>query len=106
MLRNLMHRLWDDDQGQLITIEFLFFVTILIIGLITGWVTLRNAIVAELTVLADVILALNPGFAFSGLSGCCSFTEGSQAIVIPTQVIPPICVPPSFPQVITVIPCM
>jgi len=100
MLRNLVYRLWDDDQGQLITIEFLFFAVILIIGIIPGLVILREAIKIELTELANAILALNPGFVISGNSGCCAEVSGSQAIVIPAQIPFPICTPPAFPVVI------
>jgi len=105
MFNRLVRRLWDDDSGQLITIEFLFFATILIIGIIVGLVGLRQAIVTELTILGDAILALNPGYGISGLTGCCSYTDGSQAIVIPTQLIPPLCTPPTFPQVISLVIC-
>ncbi len=105
MLHNLGRRLWDDDQGQVITIELLFFVTILIIGIIPGLVILREAIKIELTELANAILALNPGYVISGNLGCCSEVSGSQAIVIPTQIPFPFCTPPAFPVVIAPTPC-
>jgi len=105
MCCKLVRRLWDDDGGQLLTIEFLFFATIMIIGLTMGLVALRQAIVTEMTVLADAILALNPGYGISGLTSCCAYVEGSQAIVVPQQLIPPVCVVPTFPQVITVPSC-
>jgi len=105
MMRCLLRRLWEEDQGAIIAMEFLFFAVILIIGIIVGLVAVRQAINIELTELANAILALNPGYAFSGVSGCCAFTEGSQAIVIPTQLPFPICTPPSFPVVIAPIPC-
>jgi hypothetical protein len=102
MLKNL----WNDDCGALIAMEFLFVATILVIGIIVGLVAVRNAINAELTILGDVILSLNPSFTFSGQSGCCAETEGSQATVIINQLTPPICIPPVQPQIIDVLPCM
>ncbi len=106
MCCKLVRRLWNDDGGQLLTIEFLFFATIMIIGLTTGLAgVLRTALITEMTVLADAILALNPGYGISGMTGCCAYVQGSQAIVIPTQLIPPVCVPPVYPQVISYTSC-
>jgi Flp pilus assembly pilin Flp len=105
MLKRVVERLWNDDDGALIAIEFLFVATILIIGIIVGLVGLRNAVVAELTELGNAILALSQGFSFSGLVGCCSSTDGSQAIDIPELLTPPTCVPPAIPSFIDVIPC-
>src|SRR5579884_1428341 len=64
MLKRIAVRLWDDDGGALIAMEFLFVATILVIGIIVGLVGLRDAVVAELTELGNAVLALNPGFAF------------------------------------------
>jgi hypothetical protein len=105
MVKRLFDRLWSDDEGALIATEFLFVATILVIGIVVGLSAVRVAVNAELTVLADAILALNPSYSVAGQSGCCASTAGSQAIYIPAQVTPPICVPPTVPQVITVTPC-
>jgi Flp pilus assembly pilin Flp len=105
MMKQVFARLWRDDDGALIAIEFLFVATILIIGIIVGLAGLRDAVVVELTELGNAILALNQGFQFSGLSGCCAQTEGSQAIDTSSLLVPPVCIPPSSPSVIDVIPC-
>jgi Flp pilus assembly pilin Flp len=61
-MARLLFALWDDDAGALLTTEFLFLATILVIGLVVGLTTLRNAIATELTELANAILQLiNPG---------------------------------------------
>src|SRR5262249_46664862 len=83
MFHTLLRRLWDDDQGFLEAVEFLFFVTILIVGIILGLVNLRQAINAQFTTLANAILALNLGFTVSGVSGCCAVVSGSEALVVP-----------------------
>lgn len=106
MLKCLFARLWNDDAGALIAIEFLFVATILIIGIIVGLVAVRQAVNAELIELGNAILALSQGFVISGVSGCCAFVDGSQAIDIPGLLPPPICTPPLFPSVIEVIPCL
>jgi Flp pilus assembly pilin Flp len=101
----LMKQLWNDDGGAVIAIEFLFFITILIVGIIAGLVGVRAAVVAELTELANAILALSEGYSFSGLIGCCSFADGSQAIDTPGFVPGPVCTPPAIPSPINVLAC-
>jgi Flp pilus assembly pilin Flp len=98
-------QLWADDKGALIAIEFLFVATILIIGIIVGLAGVRDAVNTELTELGNAILALSQGFSISGGSGCCSATDGSQAIDTPGLLPDTICVPPALPSVIDVLPC-
>lgn len=105
MFKHLMARLWDDDGGALIATEFLFVATILIIGIVVGLSGLRSAINAELTELGNAILALSQGYTVSGVTGCCSAVDGSQAIDTPSLLTPPTCTPPAIPSVIDVIPC-
>jgi len=105
MTKTLVNRLWQDDEGALIAIEFLFVATILVIGIIVGLSGVRDAVVVELTELGNAILALSQGFTLSGLTGCCASTDGSQAIDTPGLLIPPTCTTPVFPSNIDVIPC-
>ena len=74
-----MLKLWNDDCGALIATEWVFVVTILILGIITGLVAVRQAVISELTETAQAILALNQSFSFSGQSNCESSTAGSSA---------------------------
>ena len=53
-----MLKLWNDDCGALIATEWVFVVTILILGIITGLVAVRQAVISELTETAQAILAL------------------------------------------------
>jgi Flp pilus assembly pilin Flp len=104
MTNKLVQRLWNDDAGALIAIEFLFVATILIIGIIVGLANVRDAVNIELTELGNAILALSQGFTIGGAIGCCASTDGSQAIDIPGLLPAPICVPPAIPSVISVEP--
>jgi hypothetical protein len=79
-MRTLMFRLWRDDRGTgLLTGEFLFLFTILVLGVITGLVAVRQAMISELTETAQSMMALNQSFSFSGQSNCQSSTAGSSA---------------------------
>ena len=85
-MRKLFARLWNDDCGALIAMEFLFVATILVIGTIVGLTDVRNAINTELGELANAILALSEGFTLSGQSGCGAQTDGSQTNIVTTNV--------------------
>lgn len=104
-MSKLMLKLWNDDAGALIAMEFLFIATLLVIGVMVGIVTVRSALVAELTELANAIQALSQGYSFSGLVGCCSSVQGSQTIDTPGLVTTPVCTPNGIPSVIDVIVC-
>src|SRR3954467_537172 len=79
-MRQTMLKLWNDDCGALIATEFVFVGTILVLGIITGLVAVRQAVISELTEFANAVMALNQSFSFSGQSNCQSSTAGSQAL--------------------------
>jgi len=105
MMKRVFGQLWNDDDGALIAMEFLFVATILVIGIIVGLSGVRVAVNAELTELGNALLALSQGYSLSGETGCCASTDGSQAIDTPSLLTPPTCTPPAIPSVIDVIPC-
>jgi Flp pilus assembly pilin Flp len=101
----LLNRLWNDDCGALIAMEFLFVATILVIGIVVGLTTVRNAVTAELAELGNAILALSQGYTIQGLEGCCSEVQGSQAIDGPGLVTSPACTSNFVPSPIVVEAC-
>lgn len=104
-MKTMFVRLWNDDCGAIIASEYLFFSTILVIGIIVGLTNVRDAINAELSELANAFLALSQGYAFSGVSGCSAVVDGSQAIDNPGLVMQPITITPAQPSDINVLPC-
>ena len=80
-MRNLISKLWNDDGGAIIAAEWLFIVTILVIGVTVGLVAVRNAVTDELTVMANAIDSLNPCYSFSGQKNCGSSACGSSVSV-------------------------
>ena len=76
----VIRRLWADDGGALIAVEWVFVATILVLGIITGLIAVRQAVIAELNDFANAVLSLNQSFSFSGQSNCQSSTAGSQFI--------------------------
>ena len=57
------------EDGFIVSAELVFIVTILVIGLVVGWVALRNAMVAELHDSAEAIGALDQSYNYSGTNG-------------------------------------
>lgn len=100
-MRRILQTLWNDDQGALIATEYLFFVTILVIGTIVGLTNVRDAVNAELTETGNALLAVSQGFTISGTSGGTGSTSGSQAIDTP-GLLPPLTSTPGIPSVIDV----
>src|SRR5437660_12921060 len=68
-MRQLMGRLWRDDEGALIATEWVVVATILVIGSVTGLVAVRQAILAELEDFAEAISSLSSWWRFDGDDG-------------------------------------
>ena len=104
-MRRLLSLFWNDDAGAIIAIEFLFFVVIILLGLIVGFVAVRNGVVDELTALANAVDSLGICYSFAGLSNCESSVCGSQVIDIPGPPIQTFKTPASFINIIVHNPC-
>lgn len=90
--------LWNDDDGAIIATEYLFVVTILVIGTVIGLAAVREAINTELSEIANALLALSQGYVISGVSGAGGSVDGSMVIDTPSFVPDPIATPPAIPS--------
>jgi hypothetical protein len=74
--------LWKDEGGFVITSELLLIVTIAVIGLIVGFVAVRDAVVQELADVAAAIGALDQSYQYNGVTNTCSRTgtSGGQMV--------------------------
>jgi Flp pilus assembly pilin Flp len=68
-MRQLLKKLWNDDQGALIATEWLFIATIMVIGLVIGFVYVRNAVTSKLSEFAQAIMFINVSYRYPGLAG-------------------------------------
>ena len=73
----LLARIWRDDRGAVIAAEWVLVATILIIGAITGFIAVRQAIMAEVFDLSNHLHIGIQSYRFSGQSDCESGTAGS-----------------------------
>jgi len=70
-------KLWKDEAGFVVSAELIFIATLLVIGLVTGWVAIRNAAVSELTEVALALANVDQSYSYTGLSNCASMTSGA-----------------------------
>lgn len=73
-----MYNLWQDEGGFIVSIELVLISTIAVIGLITGFVAVRDAVISELSDIAGAIQDLNQSYSFNGVTGHSGNTSGSS----------------------------
>jgi hypothetical protein len=74
----MLHRLWNDEAGFVISAELVLVATILVIGLIVGMTSLRNQIVQELVDVGQAIGSLSQSYCFAGtFKPFVAWTDGS-----------------------------
>ncbi|VTS08768.1 Flp family type IVb pilin [Tuwongella immobilis] len=66
-MKKLMNRFWADDQGAVITTEFLLIASILLLGLVPAFVGFRNQLSASLLTIGNIIHSQVGGLKFDGL---------------------------------------
>jgi len=77
---DLITRLWNDQQGYIVSIELILLATIMVIGLITGMTALGDAVVSELSDVGGAIQDLNQSYEYNGVAGHSARTQGSNFI--------------------------
>jgi hypothetical protein len=65
----MLRRLWNDEDGFIVSAELVLVATIVVIGLIVGPVSLRNQVVQELVDVGQAIGSVSQSFAYCGVNG-------------------------------------
>jgi Flp pilus assembly pilin Flp len=73
MLKNL----WNDDAGAIVASEIILIATILVIGIVTGLSSVRDAVVEELADVGAAIGSLNQSYTVGGSTAHSSSAAGS-----------------------------
>lgn len=76
----MLKQLWNDECGVIISAELVLVATILVIGMITGLASLRDAVVTEMADVGQAVSQLNQSFSIGGVVGPNTFTSGSAFI--------------------------
>ena len=74
----VLHLLWADEAGFVVSTELVLIATTLVIGMIVGLVTVRDQVVQELGDLALAIGNINQSYVYEGVTGHTSATAGSD----------------------------
>lgn len=64
----VLHRLWADEAGFVVSTELVLVATVLVIGLIVGLTELRNQVVQELGDVAMAIGNINQSYYYDGVA--------------------------------------
>lgn len=75
--KSMLRRLWNEDEGAILSAELVLFGTILVIGMITGLSSVQTAVVTELGDLANAVGAVNQSYSYGGVLGHHAQTPGS-----------------------------
>jgi Flp pilus assembly pilin Flp len=73
----MLKRLWNDEGGAIISAELVLVATILVIGMIVGLKSVRDAVVSELADVGQAISQINQSYRYGGVSGHFAQTYGS-----------------------------
>jgi Flp pilus assembly pilin Flp len=88
----MLRRLWKDQDGFVVSTELVLVATILVIGMVVGLATVRNAVVQELGDVAMAIGNINQSYSYDGVTGRNAaqlFTAGSMFEDLTTGVTSP-----------------
>ena len=81
----MLNRLWNDEAGFIVSSELVLVATVLVLGMIVGISSVRNAVVQELADVASAIGKVNQSYSFSAVTGHNSSTAGSQYVDVNDQ---------------------
>lgn len=74
---SMFRKLWQDENGFIISSELVLIGTILVIGMTVGLTSVRNAVVTELADVADAIGLIDQSYSYGTMRGHHAFTDGS-----------------------------
>ena len=72
-----MKQLWNDETGFIVSAELVLVATILVIGMITGLTSVRDAVISELADVGQAISNINQSYSYGGAVAHCGSTAGS-----------------------------
>ena len=76
-MKQLALRLWRDEAGFVVSTELILIATIVVIGMITGLTTVRDAVVTELADVADAVSEVDQSYSYGQITAHCASTAGT-----------------------------
>lgn len=74
----ILTKLWNDEEGFIISVELILIATILVIGVVVGLVAIRDSITGELSDVGVAINNLNQSYTLYGITGPSAAVSGSS----------------------------
>jgi hypothetical protein len=84
-MKKILQKLWNDQGGFILSTEAMILWTIVVLGMVTGLVAVRDAAVLELTEVANAIVTFDQSYGYQGVilntsnPGIEAQTNGSNA---------------------------
>lgn len=72
----VLKKLWSDQDGFVVSTELVLLATVVVIGLIVGMATVRDAATAELSDVAGAVSDVNQSYRINGILGHTAATAG------------------------------
>jgi Flp pilus assembly pilin Flp len=77
----MMRALWNDEGGFIVSTELVLVATILVIAMVVGLSTVRDAVLTELVDLAHAIGQISQSYSYNGVSACNGATAAGSFFV-------------------------
>jgi len=82
MLR-LLRKLWNDDAGAILAVEWTLLAGVMVMGVSAGAVAVRNAVNEQMTNVANSLQTMGPQFTYSGWRTASASVPGYQSPYVP-----------------------
>ena len=79
----ILNRLWNDEAGFIVSSELILLSAIVVMGILVGMQTVREAVIGELADAAIALSSINQSYSFSGVTGHSSSVAGSSYLDTP-----------------------
>ncbi len=74
---NIISRFWNEQDGAIISAEFILVATIMVLGVIVGLKSVRDSVVSELADVAQAIANIDQSYSYSAVTGHAASTGGA-----------------------------
>ncbi len=81
----IINRLWRDENGFIVSSELVLLASVIVIPLLVGMQTVRDAVVQELADVGQALGVVSQTYWYSGVAGRFSYASGSRFYDQPDQ---------------------
>ena len=76
----MLSRLWAEETGAVVSAEIMLVASILVIGVIVGLKSVRDAVITELADVGQALSNVNQSYTYSGAAGHHTFVGGGRFV--------------------------